>query len=91
MQTMFAERVKEILSCGKIWREKQTICLSFPYFKHKMMIFYYEVALFQGETHYHGQVGAKGLSKLTMSHTKPQGIPGGSCERTLPTCGPSHI
>ena len=54
---MFAERVKEILSCGKIWKEKQTICLSFPYFKHKMMILYYEVALFQGETDYHGRVG----------------------------------
>ena len=53
MQMMFAERVKGILSCGKIWREKQIICLSFPYFKHKMMIFYYEVALFQGETQYH--------------------------------------
>ena len=50
---MFAERLVENLSCGKIWREKPTICLAFPNIKLKMMIIYYEVDLFQGESHYY--------------------------------------
>jgi len=56
VRTMFAERLVENLSCGKIWREKPTICLAFPNIKLKMVIIYYEVNLFQGESHYYGGV-----------------------------------
>ena len=44
---MFAERLVENLSCGKICREKPTICLAFPNIKLKMVIIYYDVNLFR--------------------------------------------
>ena len=51
---MFAERLLENFYCGNIWKKKSTISIAFPNVKHKIIIIYYEVDFFQGETHFYG-------------------------------------